>query len=818
MRPSILVALLLAVSLSAQEWPLHFAGNTVEVRKASGLEPEDPHWMHLHAGHPSAAESSSVDLRVSLFRGSRSAADVIAPEESGIEIRYTVHGVPVSDWLSTATTFTLRADNPALASLDDGFHDVSVEVRGAQRMQYKPHRAFLHVTRGHRPVSTLVPVINSVTGYNGDGGDFGPSVVYVDSSRRRLTGHPADPRVTPWTTLPHESDLYLEQLAPGGDYVAGAQLWWEDPPRPGVPFARALDPNQSQDHRSLRVGAKHEKFPFRDGPRGVGWMSPYVSGQIDSRGGFAFVETGGPARYLKPDGEIVTVAGWRVRPGRDPVWSSKPLATVRSVMEKRGQWASGRGEFFTPLDLAIDPKNENVWYVVGYEDHCVWKLEIVELDANVVNVSVFAGDVDHAPGFADGNGTSARFNGPASIVFDPVSDALYVADQDNDAIRRIARNGNVTTLLGSPGQAGRLRARGATDVFNQNANRALGNEIYMPQTIRVDSRGNLILLELGYGWIRRIDPATRTSTFLGNVNQIFQEDYRGWAWLDVGRWGNSGPKDGIYWCKSVGESIDGDGGSHFNEIYAWLPPNGGQSRYVFGAHWNPHPAGWGRREETTPPHYAWLVAVDPRGALLVGGFGTHGVSRLRVRRNSDPVPPRYHPAGHEDGRFVWASGAPWIYPGPPAPAQFASRSAALLHGWNAHNYLGLPDAWELRGDETDSQLLNYFAAPAPVRDDAQARALWLEFVRVNAGPPNPDCAKPTITSVTPSLTVTATGGLPISYDWFAGESGDTRTPVANTPASPGRYWVRAMNRCGSALSAAVTVTGLPSPKRRSARK
>ncbi len=810
----VLLVLAVAWFASAQEWPLHFAESTVEVLKASGLEPEDPHWMHLHKGHHSAAESDTVTLRVNIFRGSRSAADGIAPGQSGIEIRYTVHGVPVSGWQSPATPFTLRIDNPALDALDDGFHDVSVEVRGTNRAQFKPHRAFLHMTRG-RTVSTLVPIINGVTGYNGDGGDFGPGVVYVDSRQRRLTGFPASTHVTPWTQPPYEADLYLEQLAPNGDYVAGAQMWWEDPPHPGVPFARALDPNQSQDHRGLRVTAKHEKFPFRDGPRGVGWMSPYVSGQIDARGGFAFVETGGPARYLKPDGEIVTVAGWRVRPGRDPVWSSKPLATVRGVMEKRGQWTSGRGEFFTPLDLAIDPKNDKVWYVVGYEDHCVWKIEVEDMDAGRARVSVFAGDPNHASGFADGTGHAARFNGPASVVFDPVSDALYVADQDNDAVRKITRNGVVTTLLGAPGAAQRLRDRGAANVFDQNANRALSSDIYMPQCIRVDSRGNLILLELGYGWIRRIDPNTRATKILGDVHQHFEEDYRGWAWIDVDRWGNSGPRDGIYWCKSVGEEIDGDTGAHFNEVYAWLPPDGGKSRYVFGAHWDPYPAGWGARDETTAPHYPWLVAVDPRGAVLVGGFGTHGVSRLRMRRASDPVPARYHPAGHEDGRFVWASGAPWIWPGPPGGARFASRSASLKFGWNAHNYLGFADAWSLRGDESDEQLLNYFEAPAPVRDDAQARALWLEFVRVNQGPPNPDCPKPAITSLH-GVTVTATGELPLSYEWFVGESGITTSPVAGTPAQPGRYWVRVSNRCGAALSDAVTLS-TTGTRRRSAR-
>jgi hypothetical protein len=816
MRPTNLVLLLLLATapLTAQEWPLHFAEYTIEVVKGAGLEQEDLHWMHLHAHHATAAPSDAVELRANIFRGSRSSSEPVSAAETNVEVRYTVHGVPVSPWLAPASGFgfTLRIDNPALEALADGFHDISVEVRGTNRAQFKPQRAFLHMTRGHgRAVSTLVPIINGSTGYTG-ADDFGPSVVYVDSRDRRLIGHPAATRVTPWNTPPYDADLYLEQLGPNGDYVAGAQMWWEDPPHPGVPFVRALNPDNSQDHRGLRVSAKHEKFPFRDGPRGVGWMSPYVSGQVDSRGGFAFVETGGPARYMKPDGEVITVAGWRVQPGRDPVWSSKPLATVRSVMEKRGQWSEGRGEFFTPLDLAIDPKNENVWYVVGYEDHCVWKIEIEDLASSRVRVSVFAGDPNHTPGFADGNGHAARFNGPASLVFDPISDALYVADQDNDSIRKISRTGAVTTLLGTPGMADRLRALGSTDVFDQNQSRLLSSGIYRPQCIRVDSTGNLILLELGYGWIRRIDPVTLATKRLGDVHQIFQDDYRGWAWLDVDRWGNSGPKDGIYWCKSVGEEIDGDAGLHYNEVYAWLPPGGGKSRYLFGEHWDPYPFGWGTRDATTPPHYPWLVAIDPRGAVLVGGFGTHGVSRLRIRRDDDPIPAGYHPAGHDDARFVWTSGAPWIYPGPVGGAQFASRSAALKFGWNAHNYLGFPDAWELRGDETDAQLLNYFEAPAPVRNDAQARALWLEFIRVNRGGPDPDCVKPTITSLR-SFSASATGTLPLTYEWFAGESGDTRTSITTAPAGP--HWVRVSNRCGSALSAAITAT-VASPTRRRA--
>lgn len=32
-----------------------------------------------------------------------------------------------------------------------------------------------------------------------------------------------------------------------------------------------------------------------------------------------------------------------------------------------------------------------------------------------------------------------------------------------------------------------------------------------------------------------------------------------------------------------------------------------------------------------------MVAVDPRGAVLLAGGGEHGVTRLRLRRDTDPT-------------------------------------------------------------------------------------------------------------------------------------------------------------------------------------
>jgi hypothetical protein len=730
---------------AAQDWPLYSAPWTIHIEKdpaavPAPFEPDDIHWLHFHRNHPTLPNASSNTI-VAKFRRGYEERD---PAVSNVLLRYVIHGVPVSDWLQPPFRHSLAIDHPALAQLQDGVHDLSIEVQGSARDQYKPIRAFLHLTRDKTQgepfgFNQLVPAITDHPNESNTDPHFGPGLFYLNPSAKRWIGYPVEPNLVPWHNPLDQEDLYLELMAPHSELFHGVQMWWDHPAHPGFPFLRAFPPKHGEDHRSLRIGEKHERFPMKDGARGIGWMSPYISGQVDSLGRFAFAEVGGRVGYLMPDGEIITVAGWRVKPGKDPIWFLKPTATIRQNMENRGTWVSGRGEFHTPLDIAIDPNDERIWYVAAYEDHVIWKVEVpADPKTGVARISVFAGDPTHQPGFQNGLGTVARFNGPSSLVFDPIRDVLYVADQDNDAIRQIDRAGNVTTVAGQSGMRQRLTNRGvlwtdqlasrAATQFAVSAVQAASGikpDIYLPQTIRVDSFGRIVLLEIGYGAIRRINPLTGETALLGEVRQKHREFDRGWAWMDVDRWGNAGPKDGIYWCKFV-STIPGE---LFNEAYGWVPPNGGTSMPLFTAETGLYPDGWGRRTQANAPHYPWLVAVDPRGALLVAGGGEHGVSRLRKRRVDDPEPT----ANFWLGRPIWASGSPNDQP-------VASASFAFKFGWGGHNYIGLPDAWGLKG-ASDDELLTVFEAPPAVRANATAKAHWLEFIRphtqsgINLGSP-----------------------------------------------------------------------------------
>ena len=89
---------------------------------------------------------------------------------------------------------------------------------------------------------------------------------------------------------------------------------------------------------------------------------------------------------------------------------------------------------------------------------------------------------------------------------------------------------------------------------------------------------------------------------------------RGWAWLDVDRWGNSGPLDGIYWCAFQQSGSTASRANHPNEAYAWSHPAAARAIALRGL--GSVSRRLGAVGETDPPHYGWLVAVDPRGARL----------------------------------------------------------------------------------------------------------------------------------------------------------------------------------------------------------
>jgi len=117
------------------------------------------------------------------------------------------------------------------------------------------------------------------------------------------------------------------------------------------------------------------------------------------------------------------------------------------------------------------------------------------------NVVTLAG-LSSAPGAQNGSASTARFNSPAGMAVDAAGN-VYVADEQNDAIRKVTPLGDVSTFAGTIGTVG------SRDDSSLNAqfNRPLG--------VAFDPAGNLFVADTRNHTIRKITPDGIVSTFAG---------------------------------------------------------------------------------------------------------------------------------------------------------------------------------------------------------------------------------------------------------------------------------------------------------------
>lgn len=134
-------------------------------------------------------------------------------------------------------------------------------------------------------------------------------------------------------------------------------------------------------------------------------------------------------------------------------------------------------------------------FVADYENDVIRK---INTDGSN---SVFAGKIGH-PGSSDGRGQEASFYLPWGIVIDSANN-LYVSDSYNNLIRKISPDGTVLTIAGK-------KAKGSTNGPGKMAS------FLHPAGIALDGSGNLFVADVGNQKIRKITPDGWVSTYAGN--------------------------------------------------------------------------------------------------------------------------------------------------------------------------------------------------------------------------------------------------------------------------------------------------------------
>jgi len=115
-------------------------------------------------------------------------------------------------------------------------------------------------------------------------------------------------------------------------------------------------------------------------------------------------------------------------------------------------------------------------------------------------VSTFAGS--GVQGFKNASGKDATFNTPTGLAFD-VAGNLFVAEQGNNAIRKITPDGVVSTVAGN-GTEGSTDGNGTAATF------------WNPAGLTVDNTGNIYVADYANNLIRMIDASNNVTTFAGH--------------------------------------------------------------------------------------------------------------------------------------------------------------------------------------------------------------------------------------------------------------------------------------------------------------
>jgi len=213
--------------------------------------------------------------------------------------------------------------------------------------------------------------------------------------------------------------------------------------------------------------------------------------------------TGSAARFTWPTGVAVDGTGnVYVAGGNSPtIRKIAPTGDVTTLAGTAGSTdsagsADGTGSaarFNHPYGVAVDASG-NV-YVADQFNNTIRKITPAGVVSTLAGLACFHGSTD-------GTGSVARFYEPYDVAVDG-SGNVYVADTDNQTIRKITPAGVVSTLAGTAGSYGSADGTGNAARF------------CFPYGVAVDGLDNVYVADSYNSSIRKITPAGVVSTLAG---------------------------------------------------------------------------------------------------------------------------------------------------------------------------------------------------------------------------------------------------------------------------------------------------------------
>ncbi len=209
-----------------------------------------------------------------------------------------------------------------------------------------------------------------------------------------------------------------------------------------------------------------------DGPGETATFSSPEGVALDGQGNLYVVDRGNNLlRKIASDGTVSFVAGSGTAAFADGTGSAAQLNF--------------------PWKSAVDPQGNII--LADRDNHRIRKITPAGVVTTIAGTGV--------AGFADGPGDGAKFNQPLDVAVDAAGN-IYVADNLNHRIRKIATDGTVNTLAGA-GTIGSADGMGTAAQFRN------------PSGLDVDADGNIWVADRLNHKIRKITPEGVVTTMAG---------------------------------------------------------------------------------------------------------------------------------------------------------------------------------------------------------------------------------------------------------------------------------------------------------------
>ena len=216
------------------------------------------------------------------------------------------------------------------------------------------------------------------------------------------------------------------------------------------------------------------------------------------------------------------------------------ITTVAGVLGAQGYSGDGGSAIFahlnTPDSIAVDPVNDYL-YIADSGNNVIRR---VNLSTGII--SAFAGNHTAAYSGDGGPAVNASLNGPWGVTVGP-DGQIYISDQNNQSVRKVALDGTITTIAGN-----------GTSGFSGDGGPASAAVLNSPAATVIDAAGNIYISDSGNNRVRKVNAITgEIDTVVGSAQEAFV--------------GDGGPATAAGMYGPYGMALDGLGNLYVTDVF-----------------------------------------------------------------------------------------------------------------------------------------------------------------------------------------------------------------------------------------------------------